>query len=166
MLGMYASTSMRNESVPAMRRGAYSTRKIAAPTATGAARTTAIAVVTRVPYRYAAAPKISLTGSQVELVRNPSPYVPIEGHAAATMRSVMPASVSGTMSASPVTPPANMRSPRPERIFSGLLGRKDQRAAARYRVDLGFGLRKHVGRKRRVPEALRKVLAGVRAPPG
>src|SRR2546423_1655737 len=91
------------------------------------------------------------------------PYRVIDGHAASTMSAVMPASVSGTMSASPVTPPAKIRSPRPERMW--LVRRKHGRAAARDRVDLGLGLRQYVRRQRRVAEVLREGLAFMSAPP-
>ena len=47
---------MRNASGPRMARGAYSVRKIAAPTAIGVASKIAMAVVTSVPKRYAPAP--------------------------------------------------------------------------------------------------------------
>src|SRR4029079_5969343 len=133
--------------------------------AAGRASTTAMTVVTMVPYRYAAAPKTSLTGSQVVVVRNESPFRRREVSDSMTMRSAMPASVSGTMRASAVTLAANARSMRREDALCALLGRECRLASRHDRLDLLFGLQLRVLRKRGVTQLLRERLAVVRAPP-
>src|SRR6266508_157978 len=119
MLGTYARTSMSSASGARTPRGEYSVRKIAAPIAIGAARTTATAVVTIVPYTYAPAPKTSFTGSHVVVVRNDRPYARMDGSASRTRRTMMRASVAGTSSASPATLAVKIRSDRRVTIQAG-----------------------------------------------
>ena len=80
-LGMAASISIMNEPGPRIHLGASSLKKMAVPRLIGTANIKASKELAMVPNTAGMAPKISLTGSQVEVVKNDVPNLCIEGQA-------------------------------------------------------------------------------------
>src|SRR5436305_9198732 len=98
---MAASRSTRNATGDRSHAGENSERKIATPTASGVAITSATAEDTSVPKSAGAAPKCPLATSQSLAVRIDKPSFANAGHAAANMAIAIATTIAGTTSAQP-----------------------------------------------------------------
>ena len=83
-LGIAAKRSTKIDMALETLGGAYSAKKMAAPTPMGTAIKSATKAVTQVPKINGRAPKFSATGSQTRLNKKPIPNLLIEGSEAET----------------------------------------------------------------------------------
>src|SRR5690242_11558740 len=109
---MAAKSSTRNAIGWRTHLGANSVRKIATPSASGTAITSASSEDANVPKIIGAAPNTPATGSQTEVHRKRGPNRRIAGQALTTSSLTTAPSSSGSSTASTVSGPRYTRSPR------------------------------------------------------